>query len=107
MKVHNSPSNGTADETTQKCKMALPQQKSVYELWFWELKSVTKIQRCYSLKHEGQSVKCRLEEIKETGSVLHKKGIVRPSVDSDRVCEAMWHSTGKFIHYANRELQIC
>lgn len=42
-----------------------------------------------------------------TGSVLHKKGVGRPSVDADkmnRVHEAFQHSLGKSTCYASREL---
>jgi hypothetical protein len=48
-----------------------------------------------------------LEQFMEVGSVLHKKGVGRPSIDAnkvDRFHKAFWHSLGKSTCHASREL---
>jgi transposase len=59
-------------------------------LWYWETKSFIQVQRRYRQEYGEQapgrqSIKRWLEQFQETGSVLHKKGAGRPSVDADTV----------------------
>jgi len=41
--------------------MVSVQQKARWVLWYWELKSVIKVQRHYHLEYGGQSIKHCLE----------------------------------------------
>jgi transposase len=101
----------TADE----CKMAIsPQQKAMSVLWYWETKSVIQVQRryrreCGERTPGRQSLKRWLKQFQETGSVLHKKGAGRPSVDADTVemvRETFQRSPSKYTCHVSRELHV-
>jgi hypothetical protein len=72
----------TADE--HKMEVSL-QQKEVSVLHHWEIKSVIQVQICYCWEYGEQVLGKQLEQFQKTGSVLHKKGTGRTSVDTDTV----------------------
>jgi hypothetical protein len=59
-------------------------------LIYWETKSVIQMKRRYCQKYGEQapgrqSIKRWLQQFQEAGSVLHKKGVSKPSVHADTV----------------------
>jgi hypothetical protein len=76
-------------------KMATLQEKAMCVLWFFETKSVIKMQRRYKTQY---AIRRWLKQFQETGNVLHRKGAGRQSTsqeDVDRIQEAFSRSPQK------------
>ncbi|GBN64571.1 hypothetical protein AVEN_29407-1 [Araneus ventricosus] len=73
--------------------MATVQEKAICVLWFFETKSVITTQRRFRTTYKkdppsDNSIRRWLTQFQETGSVLHRKGVGRPST-SENVNEHM------------------
>jgi hypothetical protein len=60
------------------------QERAICVLWFFETKSVIKKQRRYKTQYgndppSDNAIRRWLKQFQETGSVLHRKGVGRPS----------------------------
>jgi transposase len=65
-------------------KMATVQEKAMCVLWFFDTKSVIKMQcryrtHCGRDPHSDITIRRWFKQFQETGSVLHRKGAGRPS----------------------------
>jgi hypothetical protein len=63
--------------------MTTVQEKAICVLWFFETKSVIKMQRRYRTQWgknlpSDNAIRCWLKQFQETGNVLHRKGAGRP-----------------------------
>jgi hypothetical protein len=72
--------------------MTTVQEKTMYVLWFFETTSAIKTQRRYTTQYErdppsDKSVRRRLKQLQETGSVLHRQGAGRQSTSQEHVEE--------------------
>jgi transposase len=94
--------------------MASVQEKALCVLWFFETKSVIKMQRHYRTQYGKDSpsdnaIRRWLKQFQETGSVLHRKGAGRPSTlpeDFDRIQEAFSRSPEKSTRRASLQFNI-
>jgi hypothetical protein len=99
---------------TSYLKMATIQEKATYVLWFYETKSVIKIQRLYRT-HYGKdpptdkALRRWLKQFQKTGSVLHRKVAGRLSIsqeDTDPIQEVISRSPQKSTRRACLQLGI-
>jgi hypothetical protein len=70
--------------------MAIVQEKAMCVLWFFETKSVIKMQRHYRTQYRkgtpsNNAIQRWLKQFQETGSVLHRKGAGRLSTSQEDV----------------------
>jgi hypothetical protein len=75
---------------TSYLKMATVREKAMCVLWFFETKSVTKMQRRYRTQHgkdppADNVIRRWVKQFQETGSVLHRHGAGRPSISQELV----------------------
>jgi hypothetical protein len=74
-------------------KMATVQEKTMCMLWFFERKSITKMQCHYSTQYGKDPPPVNvtrhwLKQFQETGSVLHRKGAGRPRTSQDLLIQS-------------------
>jgi hypothetical protein len=94
--------------------MANVQEKAMCVLWFFETKSVIKMQcrfRTHSERdpHSDNAIRRWLKQFQEIGNVLHRKGAGRPSTsqdDVDRNQEAFSRSPQKSTTRVSLQLDI-
>jgi hypothetical protein len=70
--------------------MATLQEKAMYVIWFFETKSVIKMQRRYRTQYgkdapSDNAIRRWLKQFQEARSVLHLKGRGRPSTSQEGV----------------------
>jgi hypothetical protein len=75
---------------TSYLKMATVQEKAMCVLWFFETKSVIKMQRRYRTQHgkdppSGNAIRRWLKQFQETGSVLRRQEAGRPRTSQEVV----------------------
>jgi transposase len=85
---------------TSDLKMATVQEKAMCVLWFFEAKSVIKMQRLYRTQYgddplSDNSIRRWLKQFQETGSVLHRRGEERPSTSQEDVVLIQEHIFSK------------
>jgi transposase-like protein len=86
--------------------MATVQEEVMCVLWFFETKSVIKMQRRYSTQHgKDNTIRRWLKQFQEPGSVLHRKGARRPSSAQEAFSRSLQKSTTVWMAVHNR-LQI-
>jgi transposase len=78
---------------TSYLKMATVQEKAMCVLWFFEPKSVIKMQHSYRTQYgkdppSDNAIRRWLKQFQETGSVLHRKGAGRPSTSQKMLIES-------------------
>jgi hypothetical protein len=71
-------------------KMATVQKKAICVLWFFETKSVIKLQRSYRKQYgkdppSDNAIRRWLKQFQEISSVVHRKGAERPSASQEGV----------------------
>jgi predicted patatin/cPLA2 family phospholipase len=75
---------------TSYLKMAAIQEKAMCILWFFETKFVIKTQRRYRSQYRkdppsDNAIRRWLKQFQEIGSVLHRKGVGKPSTSQEDV----------------------
>jgi hypothetical protein len=81
---------------TSNLEITTVQEKAICVLWFFETKSVIKMQGGYRTQYGRDppsdiAIRCWLKQFQETRKVLHRKGAGRPSTSQkgvDRIQEA-------------------
>jgi hypothetical protein len=71
-------------------KMATLQEKAMYVLWFFERKSIIKMQRCYRTQYgkyppSDNAIRRWLRQVEESGNVRRRKRAGRPSISQEVV----------------------
>jgi hypothetical protein len=102
------------ESMTSYLKMVTVKENAMCVLWFFETKSSIKMQRHYRSQYgkdspSDKTIRRRLKQFQETGSVLHRKGTGRPSTlqeDVDRIQEAFSRSPQKPTRRASLQLGI-
>jgi transposase len=100
----------SGEKMTSYLKMATVQEKAMCVLWFFETKSVIKMQCRYRKDPPSENVIRRwLKQFQENGSVLHRQGMERPSTSqeaADRIQEAFPRSPQNSTRRASLQLGI-